>query len=143
MPVPCRPLPSSARLCPLVRSSAASPGRAVVQVARPLAPPLKRQKRGSMTIANTPTPLPPPAPPDPERDLIAAIFRQALADLRPSAAPVAHATAMRFWRRERGDLAWWCELLDLDTQQVQRRIAQRYPEIVRPTQLEMDLEVPS
>jgi hypothetical protein len=50
---------------------------------------------------------------------------------------------MRFWRGERGDLAWWCELLDLDTQQVQRRIAQRYPEIVCPTQLEMDLEVPS
>ena len=86
---------------------------------------------------------PAPAPLDAEHDLIAAIFRQALVDLRPTTEPSAHASAMRWWRNQGGDLAWFCEALGLDTAQVQRQIRARYPEVLRPTQLEMDLGVAS
>jgi hypothetical protein len=91
------------------------------------------------TVPNLSTVCPPPAPPDAEHDLIAAIFRQALVDLRPTADPYAHASAIRWWRNEHGELQWWCTLLDLDMQQVQRRIAQRYPAVWAPRQLELAL----
>jgi hypothetical protein len=84
-----------------------------------------------------------PAPLDAEHDLIAAIFRQALTDLKPSADPVAHAAAVRWWRNERGELQWWCALLGLDMAQVQRRIVQRYPAVLAPRPMELQLEVAS
>jgi hypothetical protein len=80
------------------------------------------------------------APLDAEHDLIAAIFRQALVDLRPSAEPSAHASAIRFWRGGGGDLAWFCEVLGVDMTQTQRCIAARYPDVFAPRQLELALE---
>jgi hypothetical protein len=80
-----------------------------------------------------------PYPPDAEHDLIHAIFRQALVDLKPSADPYAHAAAIRFWRGDAGDLAWFCEALGLDLAQVQAHIRRRYPEVWAPRQLELAL----
>jgi len=74
-------------------------------------------------------------------DLARAVLAQALTDLKPSADPYVRASALRFWRNERGSLAWWCGLLDLDVQQVQAHVARRYPEVLAPRQLELDLEV--
>jgi hypothetical protein len=95
------------------------------------------------TIPNVTTLRPAPAPLDAERDLIAAIFRQALTDLKPAADQYARAAARRFWRNEQNDLAWFCEALGLDLAQVQRAVARRYPEVRAPRQLEMDLGVAS
>jgi hypothetical protein len=95
-----------------------------------------------MTIPNPRTPCPPSAPLDAERDLIAGIFRQALTDLKATADPYAHASAIRWWRNHGGELQWWCDMLDLDLAQVQRAVAQRYPQVLAPRQLELQLEVP-
>jgi hypothetical protein len=94
----------------------------------------------STMIANILSPAQTGDPIDPERDLIAAIFRQALVDLKPSADPYAHASALRWWRGQGGALQWWCDLLGLDWCQVQRAVAQRYPEVWAPRQLELHLK---
>jgi hypothetical protein len=92
------------------------------------------------TIANLqPTDAPPPAL-DAEFHLIQAIFRQAMVDLHPAADPYAHASALRWWRNHGGELQWWCDMLGLDWRQVQHAVAQRYPEIPAPRQLELQLE---
>jgi hypothetical protein len=72
--------------------------------------------------------------------LIAAILRRALLDLKPTADPAHQATARRFWQNERGELAWWCDVLGLDLAQVQQRIGERYPQVWAPRQLELALE---
>jgi hypothetical protein len=96
------------------------------------------------TIANAPTSCPPPVPLDAEYALIARIFHQALLDLNAHTTdPYAHAAALRWWRNQGGELAWWCTLAGLDTAQVQAQIARRYPEVLVPRQLEMDLGVAS
>jgi hypothetical protein len=76
------------------------------------------------------------SPLEPEVTLIHAIFRQAMADLKPYAEPYAHASALRFWRGDAGDLAWFCDVLSLDMPRVQRHVAQRYPEVLAPRQLQ-------
>ena len=97
-----------------------------------------------MTLANLPTADLPTAPADPEVDLLVAVIRQALVDLRPTAHHEHRAAAARFWRGDDGTLAWFCELLGVDAQQVQRRIAARYPQVQEaPQQLELELEVAS
>jgi hypothetical protein len=50
-------------------------------------------------------------------------------------------SAVRGWRGEAGSLQWWCDAAGLDMAQVQQRIAQRYPEVLAPTQLQLRLEV--
>jgi hypothetical protein len=95
------------------------------------------------TIANISTTCAPPTLLHAEHDLIAAIFRQAMIDLRATADLYAQASARRFWRGDAGDLAWWCTLAGLDMQQVQRRVLLRYPEVLAPRQLELALEVAS
>jgi hypothetical protein len=94
-------------------------------------------------IPYVPSPAQTPALPDAEVNLIAAIFRQALTDLKPTADPYAHAAAVRWWRNQGGELQWFCDALGLDMAQVQRQIRARYPEVWAPRQLEMDLGVAS
>ena len=94
-----------------------------------------------MTLANLPTADLPTAPADPEVDLLVAVIRQALVDLRPTAHHEHRAAAARFWRGDDGTLAWFCELLGVDAPAVQRRIAQRYPVVLVPApQLALALE---
>jgi hypothetical protein len=81
-------------------------------------------------------------PQTPERVLLLQVLAQALRDLRPKMPAHIRAEACRFWRNERGELAWLCEQLDLDAHQVHRRILARYPEVAQPRQLELGLAVP-
>jgi hypothetical protein len=78
---------------------------------------------------------------DAEYALIASIFHQALLDLKPTAEPYAHAASVRWWQNRGGELQWWCTLAGLDMQHVQRAVARRYPELLAPRQLELELEV--
>jgi hypothetical protein len=94
-------------------------------------------------IPTVPTSCPPPALLDAEVNLIAALFRQALVDLRPGTDPSAHAAAVRWWQNRGRELQWWCTLTGLDMPHVQRAVARRYPEILAPRQLELELEVAS
>ena len=82
-------------------------------------------------------------PQTPERVLLLQVLAQALRDLRPTMPAHIRAEARRFWRNERGELAWLGELLDLDLYQVQARILARYPEVAQPRQLDLGLEVPA
>jgi len=91
------------------------------------------------TIQNIAIPRPAPAPLDAEHNLIAAIFHRAILDLKPNTEPYAQAAARRFWRGDAGELAWWCDLLDLNMTQVQRRIRALYPDLWTPRQLELAL----
>ena len=93
------------------------------------------------TIPNVTTRRPADTPYDAEHDLIAGVFRQALADLNPTAEPAAHAAAVRWWQNRGGELQWWCVLAGLDMHHVQRAVAQRYPEVWAPRQLELHLGV--
>jgi hypothetical protein len=80
---------------------------------------------------------------EPERELLCAVLAQAAKDLRDTDAFV-QSSAIRFWRGTgAGDLAWFCEALGLDMAQVQRQIRARYPEVLAPRQLELELEVAS
>ena len=89
-------------------------------------------------IPNPQTVLPPPAPCEAEHDLIAAILLQASRDLRRTMPEDVRDSAARFWRGEEGTLAWFCELLGANVRQVQRRIVQRYPDVLAPRQLALD-----
>jgi hypothetical protein len=74
-----------------------------------------------------------------EWELLAQVLAQAIRDLAPRMAPHVRLEAARFFRNERGDLTWLCELLDVDVGMLQRRIMQDYPEVGLPQQLELTL----
>ena len=94
-----------------------------------------------MTVPHRQTAVPPTAPADPELDLLAAIVRQALTDLKPTAHDEHRVEAARFWRGDEGTLAWFCTLLGLDAAQMQAHVRARYPEVLVPAlQLALTLE---
>jgi hypothetical protein len=61
-----------------------------------------------------------PCPIEAELALIGAILRQAVRDLRDPC-PHIQADACAFWRGDEGTLGWFCDLLGLNLQHVQRR----------------------
>jgi len=96
-----------------------------------------------LKISQSPPGPQPASPLEPELALLARIFTQALRDVRDPD-PAVQAAAIRWWREgSGGDLAHLCEMLGLDLKQVQAYVARRYPEILAPRQLELELEVAS
>jgi hypothetical protein len=61
-----------------------------------------------------------------EMKLVAAILRMAKRDLRSSSGPI-RGEARAFWRGHRQSVWWWCDLLGLDPESVERWVSSRDP----------------